>query len=78
MERRDREKNPTSPERVLYLKKLAAGTIRTCSRTRKPKDAVKTWINEHYPESPATSYLLGIPDTILEMIVEGVHEFAKL
>jgi hypothetical protein len=73
---RDREVHPPSPEQVTYFKKMAAETIWACRRKKKPKEAVNVWIEEHYPTNPANSHPLRIPDTIREMIVDGVHEQA--
>jgi hypothetical protein len=54
---------------------LAVDNIR--HYTKKPKHLVTTWVGENWPSDTGDSFALGIPMSVLDVIVAGVLEFSK-
>jgi hypothetical protein len=55
---------------------MATGSIHHNSRTRRTKGEVEQWVKDHWPTGAPSSYLLGIPDTVVLLILIGVIHFS--
>jgi hypothetical protein len=68
-------------DRIASLKKQATGTIHHSSRTKQKKVKVGEWVESEWTRyvtrTPAVSYMLGMPDNVLKLILDGVHIFAR-
>jgi hypothetical protein len=69
---------PHDNDRKEYLATLAMNNIRRSSHTRKSKAVVMEWVMRNYPPDIAeeTEFALGLPMSILELILAGVALFA--
>jgi hypothetical protein len=67
---------PAGDERRNYLMELAMNNIRRSSKTRKSKKVVMAWVAENYPPDIGGEFALGIPMSVLELILAGVALFA--
>jgi hypothetical protein len=67
---------PPEDERRHYLMELAMNNIRRSSKTRKSKKVVMAWVAENYPAEIGGEFALGIPMSVLELILAGVALFA--
>jgi hypothetical protein len=72
----ERVRGPLDQSRVQSLQKMATGSIHHTSRTRRTKGEVEQWVKDHWPTGAAGSYLLGIPDTVVFLILIGVTHFS--
>jgi hypothetical protein len=63
-------------ERREYLMDMAMNNIRRSSHTRKSKKDVMAWVVANYPQEIGTEFALGLPMTVLELILAGVALFA--
>jgi hypothetical protein len=72
----ERVREPPDPSRVRSLQKVATSSIRHTSRTRRTKEEVGRWVEEYWPAGVLRSYLLGIPDTVVSLILYGVVQFS--
>jgi hypothetical protein len=67
---------PHDNERQGYLMELAMNNIRRSSHTRKSKKIVMEWVVANYPQEIGHEFALGLPMSILELILAGVALFA--
>jgi hypothetical protein len=72
----ERVRWPLNQSRVQSLQKMATGSIHHSSRTRRTKGEVEQRVKDHWPTGAPSSYLLGIPDTVLLLILIGVTHFS--
>jgi hypothetical protein len=55
---------------------MAMNNIRRCSHTRKSKKIVMDWVVANYPADIGNDFALGIPMSVLELVLAGVALFA--
>jgi hypothetical protein len=67
---------PHGDARRRYLMELAMNNIRRSSHTRKSKKIVMEWVITNYPAEIGDEFALGIPMSVLELILAGVALFA--
>jgi hypothetical protein len=72
----ERVRRSPDPCRVQGLQKMATGSIHHTSRTRRTKAEVGKWVEDHWPARAPSSYMLGIPDTVVSLILCGVVQFS--
>jgi hypothetical protein len=66
----ERRTAPQPIERTDILLVLAIDNIRHF--WKKPKKVVREWVVEHFPEDTGDSFVLGIPMSVLDLIVLGI------
>jgi hypothetical protein len=72
----DRVSGPLDHTRVQSLQKMATGSIHHGSKTRQSKGQVEQWVKEQWPARAPGSYLFGIADTVVSLILDGVLHFS--
>jgi hypothetical protein len=45
--------------------------------TKKPKKQVRLWVNENFPGHTGDRFVLGIPISVLDLILAGVAHFTQ-
>jgi hypothetical protein len=72
----DRVRGSLDQDRVESLRRMAVGSIRRGSKIKRTKREVREWVKNHWPVEAPGSYLLGIPDTLVDLILRGVLHFS--
>jgi hypothetical protein len=73
----DRVRGPLDQDCIKSLRRMAVGSIRHGSKIKRTKREIKEWVKNHWPVEAPSSYLLGIPDTLVDLILRGVLHFSQ-